>query len=338
MRLLTLLQRHRRATASWLADQLEVSERTVLRDMQALSASGVPVYTEQGRGGGCVLLDDFTTRAAGLTSGEAQALFAWATRETASDLGLGAELTGALAKIAVSAPSAAVQSAEAMAAVVVADRRSWFGAREPTTHLPAVRRALAAGVRMRIDYLGSEDAEPQRRTLDPIGLVDNAGRWYLVAEHRGRAHTYRVSRIKAVEQLPTPARPVETRPVQQVWDELRSTLESRTTPTPITVTVDPTEAKRLRRLLGMQLAPGASIEQSTDPDGRLRWHLLVRQLDVVCAMAVFAAPSLTLVDPPELIARIREAATRSLRHYGEPLTTEPAPTGHPREGGCPPEL
>ena len=316
MRLLALLQRHHRATAAWLAEQLEVSQRTILRDMQALSSSGVPVFTEQGRGGGCVLLDDFTTRAAGLTTGEAQALFAWATRESATDLGVGAELQGALAKIAASAPAAAVRSGEAIAEVVVADRRSWFGAREQVDHLPALRAALARGLRVRIDYQGSEMSSPRRRTLDPIGLVDNAGRWYLVAEHRGRGHTYRVSRITAVQTLTQASEPRDRRPVQQVWDGLRSGLEGRGGATPITVLVDAADAGRLRRLLSMQLAAGASITESREADGRLRWQLPVRQPDVVCAMAVFAAPTLTLIEPADLVDRVRQAARRALAHYG----------------------
>lgn len=104
LRLLLVLQRHRRVTAAWLADELEVSERTVLRDMEALSAAGVPVYTERGRGGGCVLMEGFTTDATGLTAAEAQALFAWAGRESTAELGLHHDLAGALAKVAATAP------------------------------------------------------------------------------------------------------------------------------------------------------------------------------------------------------------------------------------------
>src|SRR5665811_565343 len=128
LRLLMLLQRHRRVTAAWLADELEVSERTVLRDMEALSAAGVPVYTERGRHGGCVLLDDFTTEATGITPAEAQALFAWSSRDTVADLGLGPALTSALIKIAATAPSGALADAEALGTIVHSDRRRWYAA------------------------------------------------------------------------------------------------------------------------------------------------------------------------------------------------------------------
>ena len=93
---ISLLRRHGRLPARRIAELLEVSERTVLRDMEALSAAGVPVYTEVGRNGGCCLLDDFRTDVSGLTPDEAQALFAWTSRAAADDLGLGASLGSAL--------------------------------------------------------------------------------------------------------------------------------------------------------------------------------------------------------------------------------------------------
>lgn len=318
LRLLTLLQRHRRAKAAWLAEQLDVSERTVFRDMEALSSAGVPVYTERGRAGGCVLLDGFTTEASGLTVGEAQALFTWVARETATEIGLGVELSGALAKIAASAPSAVVTSAEAMREVVVADRRSWFGARENVEALPDLRRALERGRRVKLTYRSAESATARSRTIDPIGLVDNAGRWYLVAEHRGRPHTYRVSRVASVETLAALSRVRTSGTVQEIWDGLRSSLEGAQEPTEIVVAVAPQHAGRMRRMLSMQVAPGTTIEEEPSPDGQVRWRLAVRQADVVCGMAVASAPELTVLEPADLRRAVLLAARRAAAHYAEP--------------------
>ena len=152
LRLIVLLQRHGRATAGWLAEQLEVSERTILRDMEALSAAGVPVYTERGPQGGCVLLEGFTTDASGLTTSEAQALFAWTSRESVADLGLGPQLSGALAKVAASASSSVVEHAEALGAVLLSDRRRWFADAEQVPVLPVLREAAQAGRRLRLRY------------------------------------------------------------------------------------------------------------------------------------------------------------------------------------------
>lgn len=141
LQVLFLLRRHGRLPARQLAAQLEVSRRTILRDMDALSAAGVPVYSERGRGGGCVLLEGYSTDVSGLSSGEAQALFAWTSRAVVSDLGLGSQLSTALTKLAATVPQPALEQADALAAVMVVDRRRWFAAAEEVPVLPLLRAA-----------------------------------------------------------------------------------------------------------------------------------------------------------------------------------------------------
>ncbi|AKU17651.1 helix-turn-helix transcriptional regulator [Luteipulveratus mongoliensis] len=318
LRLLMLLQRHGRASAPWLAGEMEVSTRTVLRDMEALSAAGVPVYTERGRGGGCVLMEGFTTQASGLTPPEAQALFAWASRETTADLGLGADLTSALAKIAATAPARALEDAEALGGVVVADRRRWFAAVDEVPWLPALREAATQGRRVRLAYASAESAHPSVRTVHPVGIVDHSGRWYLVAEHRRKQRTYRVSRVSAVEVLDVPADLADRRPLAQIWDELRRAFEGRLSPTDAVVLVEPAAAGPVRRLLSMQLAPGSEIEvESGASDGALQtWRLTVRQPHVLGAVAVLMSADLTVVEPQWLIADIVAGAERTLARYG----------------------
>jgi predicted DNA-binding transcriptional regulator YafY len=318
LHLLMLLQRHRRATAAWLAEQLEVSERTVLRDMDALSAAGVPVFTEQGRGGGCVLMDGFTTTATGLTPPETQALFAWTSREAANQLGLGGALTSALAKVAATAPSLALQHAESLGDVVLADRRTWFAAAETVPLLPVLREAVTARRRVRMTYTSSGAAAPGMRTVDPIGIVDHSGRWYLVAEHRGRLRSYRVSRIGGLTVLDSPSRPVDTRPLALIWEELRSGLSRALTPVEVTLLVRPERAAVLRRLLNMQLAAGSAIEVEPGSDGSEIWRVTVRLPEVMTAVAVLHAPHLTVLEPGWMGVEIRAAARRALEHYPEP--------------------
>lgn len=320
LRLLMLLQRHRRLTASWLAEELEVSERTVLRDMEALSAAGVPVFTERGRGGGCVLLEGFTTQASGLTPTEAQALFAWASRETVTELGLGGDLASGLAKIAATAPESSVRRAEELGEVVLADRRRWFAAAEQVPLLPVLRDAVTAGRRIRVRYMSATEAEPSVRTLDPIGLVDQSGRWYLVAEHRHRAKTYRVSRLSEVQVLDEPAALVDRRSLAEVWTDLRGRLEGKTgDPIEVLVAVDlgdPERVGNLRRLITMQLAPGSRIvAEPGSSDAEVHWRATLRQPPVMAAVAVLFAPHATILEPPWLRDHVREAAARTLAHY-----------------------
>lgn len=318
LRLLMTLQRHRRATASRLAAELEVSRRTVLRDMEALAAAGVPVYTERGRGGGCVLMDGYTTTASGITPAEAQALFAWAGRESASQLGLGTPLSSALAKIAATAPEASVRQAEELGQVVLADRRRWFAADDEVPLLPVLRDAALRRRRLRVRYRSSTAAAPGTRTLDPIGLVDHSGRWYLVAEHRHEVRTYRVSRIVDAVALDVESRRSDDRPVGEIWQELRTRFERGQAPIEAVVTVrteDPETVGTLRRLLAMQFTAGRDlIVEASDRDLE-RWRITVRQAPVLAATAVLHAPTLTIEEPGWLRAQVRQAAERALAHY-----------------------
>lgn len=317
MRLLALLQRHRRATAGWLAGELEVSERTVLRDMEALSAAGVPVYTERGKGGGCVLLEDYTTRASGLTPRETQALFAWAGRESTSQLGLGGDLASALAKVAATAPSGALRDAEALGEVVLSDRRRWFAATDDVPLLPDLRRASSQRRRIRARYQSPDRGRSGIRTLHPVGLVDHSGRWYLVAEHRRRTRSYRVSRFGSVELLDQPVDLADDRPLTELWADLRRGLESVKENVEVTVSVERASAPRWRRLAAMQLVADEQIATTPDPDdpARERWRLTVRSPTPFAMLAVMAAPDVTVLEPRSMLTEVRAAAHRALAHY-----------------------
>ena len=150
--------------------------------------------------------------------------------------------------------------------------------------------------------------------------MDSSGRWYLVAEHRRRPRTYRVSRISDVEILEAEANVADRRPLAEVWGELRTRLESQHEPVPVVLGIDPgrAEAATLRRLLGMQLAPGTGIDVEPRPDGSEIWRLLVRQPPVLAAMAVMAAPELTVLSPAWLVEEIRAGAARAVAHYSDP--------------------
>ena len=276
LQLLFLLRRHGRLPARRLAELLEVSERTVLRDMEALSAAGVPVYSERGRSGGCVLMEGYTTDASGLTAGEAQALFAWTSRAQVSDLGLGSELSGALAKLAATVPQPTLERADALASVLVVDRRRWFAAAEEVPVLPALRDAAVARKRVRLAYRSASQEQATRRTVDPYGLVENAGRWYLVAAHRGRVRSYRVSRIESVQPLQDDARVPDDLDLQAEWDRMRAAFEAGMAPVELRVAVDPTVLEHFRMIALGQSAAGRPPRPDGDyPTGGSVWPVLV---------------------------------------------------------------
>jgi len=322
LQLLFLLRRHGRLPARRLAELLEVSERTVLRDMEALSAAGVPVYCEQGRGGGCVLMEGYETDLSGLTSEEAQALFSWTTQGAAADLGLGAQLGTALTKLAATVPQPALERADALAAVVVVDRRRWFAAAEEVPLLPRLREAAMAGRRVRLGYASRGDESPGTRTVDPYGLVENAGRWYLLAAHRGVVKSFRVARIRSAEVLAEPARVPDDLDLAAEWRRVRAAFESGHEGVVVTVAVSPQAMQRFRLVASSQTATGTSLETvppspPSDPDAWPLLRLTVRARESAVALVLGFGGEVRLLAPVELLAAVRSRALAALRLHEE---------------------
>lgn len=199
--LVLLLQARGRMPAAALAAELRVSVRTVYRDLAALSASGVPVLTESGPNGGCRLLDGYAFPLRGLTADEASALLLPGVPAALAELGLGGSLAAAHRKIRVTSGGSAVP------ALVHLDMPRWFAAREDVPHLRTLAAALRERRRLRIRHRGQEDP----RVLDPLGLVNKAGLWYLVAarvdtaaRERGPV-VYRAGRVASASVLAEPA-------------------------------------------------------------------------------------------------------------------------------------
>jgi predicted DNA-binding transcriptional regulator YafY len=208
MALLFLLQQRQRATAAELAAALEVSERTVYRDVEALLAAGVPLWTEQGRTGGIRLLPGWRTRLDGLTGREAAAIFAVGVPELLAELGLGASLSAARAKLLAGLPESLRTYAAAVADRFHLDAPGWFQEVEEAKQLTVVADAVASSRRLRMDYRRGEQVVT--RELDPLGLVVKAGVWYLVAQVGADIRTYRVARIASATVLPeTSTRPAD---------------------------------------------------------------------------------------------------------------------------------
>jgi len=199
--LVLLLRNRGRMTAAQLARELEVSSRTVLRDVEALSTAGIPVYAERGRDGGFALLPGFTTDLTGLTHDEALALLTAQSRATSEALGLGPAFAAAVRKIVAAVPDAARREAVDAADRVLVHRGGWLGDPDPDLHLAAVRRAVFAGKRLRLRYTARD--EPARwRTVDPVGLVEARGRWYLLATRDGVFETPLIARRRQCNVSP----------------------------------------------------------------------------------------------------------------------------------------
>ncbi|MEU4545444.1 helix-turn-helix transcriptional regulator [Nonomuraea dietziae] len=267
--LVLLLRRHGRLSAAALASELEVSTRTVLRDIEALSAAGVPVYAERGRHGGFALLPGFRTELTGLNHDEALALLVAGSRRGAQAFGLGSALASAMLKVVDALPESYRATAAGAAERLLIDPETDLLSRRlvaeevPDAVVAEVLRAVFAGHKLRIHY-AAVDQTPKWRTVDPIGLVTVRDQGYLLATRAGADRTYRLSRILAAEELAEPAQRPDRVDLDRAWQE-RST-RFRTGGDQVTVLVRVNPARR-EDLVGTALAVRA---EEADSDGWLR--------------------------------------------------------------------
>jgi len=224
--LLLLLQTRGRMTAQALAEELEVSVRTVYRDVESLGSSGVPIYADRGPAGGYQLLDGYRTRLTGLTEEEAGTLFLAGVPGAAAELGLGSLLAAAELKVRASLPGELADRADLVRDRFHLDAPGWFRADEPTPHLATVSEAVWSGRRLAVRYRRWKAPREVTRTLSPLGVVLKAGRWYLVAQAGERITAYRVTAILDVQTLDEPfERPADFR-LARFWGEWTERYES----------------------------------------------------------------------------------------------------------------
>lgn len=254
LHLLLLLQTRQRITTAELAERLEVSRRTVLRDVEALSMAGVPVYAERGRHGGIVLLPDVRLNASHLEPQELEALsVAGMDAEQSERLGLLAEHQIARRKIAArraAAPGAS--DLPRLADLVLIDNSAWLTAPQMGVQLAELAASLQQQRRLRIQYRRSTEKEASTRVVDPYGLVAKSGRWYLIADDTGVARLFSLERLLSYELLDVPAvlRPQQT--LRTVWNTLKDRTES---PGDVNVTVRLRESRfdLAQRILGKRI-------------------------------------------------------------------------------------
>lgn len=196
---LLLLQAHGRQTARELASRLEVSERTIHRDMDALSAAGVPVVAVRGPNGGWELDENWRTEVPGLDEAELRALLL-AQPRIVGDARLASAAERAIDKLLAALPAALRARAATMRQRLYVDTTGWFGRGEQLDALPLVQEALSRDRKLRIEYC-KKSGERSCRVIDPLGLVAKGPAWYLVANTEKGYRTFRVSRIERVEML-----------------------------------------------------------------------------------------------------------------------------------------
>ena len=312
---LLLLQSRGQLTAGELAAELEVSERTIHRDVDALSASGVPVYAERGPHGGIRLVDGYRTRLTGLTGDEAEALFLAGIPGPAAELGLGTVVAAAQLKVLASLPPELRTRASRLVERFHLDAGDWFRASQPVPHLAALSDAVWSSTRIAIDYERSEGVV--QRVIEPLGLVLKAGTWYVVASVDGQFRTYRVSRV--VGASPTTER--FERPdgfdLAAYWSESTAAYERDIPRVDVEVRVRPDRVDRLRDAVGGAAFNAAETLTDPDPDGWLRLRLRLDWPGDAARTLLSAGRWVEVLGPPDIRARVASTARAVAAHYAD---------------------
>lgn len=314
--LVLLLRQRGRLTADTLARELEVSTRTVLRDIEALSAAGVPVYAERGRHGGFALAPGFRTELTGLNHDEALALLTAGSGRGEQVFGLGSALASAMRKVVDALPESHRASASDAARRFLVDPETDLLSRRqaaeeiPRTTMTEVRRAVLAGHKLRIHYAAT-NRPPQWRTVDPVGLVTVRDRGYLLATRAGADRTYRLSRMLAAEELPEPAQRPGRVDLDRIWRERSARFLSDHHIT-VLVRVDPA---RREELLGTVVAVRA---EEPDADGRLRLEVTFQDARHAEWALWQLGTDAEALSPQSLRASLRERAAALAARYGDP--------------------
>ncbi|SES32590.1 helix-turn-helix transcriptional regulator [Lentzea albida] len=222
--ILLLLQTHGQLSATDLAGRLEVSVRTIMRDVEALSTAGVPVYTVRGPQGGIALLPGYQTDVTGLTTDESRALFVALAGSAHTDLGLGQALGSALRKVMAALPAPHRGGADLTSRRVLIDPVRWRGA-PGRSDLEVFQRAVFADRRLELRYRHGRDNRAHTYVVDPYGLVNKAGVWYLVADHEGEPGLYRVDRSQSAVVLTEPVQRRAGVELDEVWEVLRRRID-----------------------------------------------------------------------------------------------------------------
>lgn len=311
--LLMFLQRKGRVTAAEVAAELEVSERTARRDLEALAMSGVPLYSQHGRGGGWRLVGGATTNLSGLSADEARALFL-AIGPTAANT---PELTAALRKLGAAIPETFRADAEAASMAVKIDHTGWsnVGPVPTAPFLDGLTKAVVERMQVELGY-ESPRSGVSSRVVHPLGLVTKRNVWYLVADTDppGRPdgrRTFRLDRVRSVELLDLPlVRPLDF-DLDAAWENIVTDVRTMKRGVQIRLRVEPS----MLRPLSWQFKGRHTVEATLD-DGRTEITVIDVSEEAAAAQLAGFGDAVELVTPSDVMARefVRIAAELSARY------------------------
>jgi len=307
-----LLQAHHQMTARDLASRLEVSERTIHRDMEALSGAGIPVVAARGLGGGWSLLGEYRTSLTGLTETEIQSLFVTTPAKVLTDLRLEKAADGALLKLLASLPTTFRRGAERARQRIHVDVSGWSRREEAVPCLPILQEAIWLERKLQISYERRPDCEAVQRLIAPFGLVAKGSAWYLVGAVDGHVRSYRVSRITHAEVLNEHAEIPADFDLATFWQQSATMFKSNVPNYVAQFWVAP------EVLLRLSFAGRFARVTETDETDARGWRKVVVGFDVeemACEYAVSFGPNLEVIEPLSLREKVIDMAHATLRFY-----------------------
>jgi predicted DNA-binding transcriptional regulator YafY len=310
MTLLLQLQVRGQASARDLARQLEVSERTVQRDVEALVAAGIPVRSTRGPAGGYRLDGGYRTRLTGVGLDEAGALAFLGLAGPAQQLGLGEMLEGARMKVWASLTGEARSRAGRSAERFHLDPIRWYGTPEPVPCLTALAGAVWSDRRVRMRYV--RDGRIATREVGPLGLVLAAGDWYLVALRDGQRRTYRVSRVRSVALLDEPVVRPAGFDLARSWSDARRELERERTAVEVTLRIAARALPRLRRLVPVHGQAGVPVTET----GEVELTLPFENETWACEAILSMGAAIEVLGPASMRRRVADEIRAACARYG----------------------
>lgn len=313
--ILILLQLRPQVTAPALAREFEVSVRTILRDIDELSAAGVPVYAERGRGGGFRLREGFATRLNGLLGDEVQALPLLGLPGAASELGLGGASQRLRRKLQSALPGDTAALAGRLQARLHVDPLDWYQGGEPAAHLPALAQAVLEGRRVELDYLSWKGERHWR--AEPLGLVLKGGSWYAVMRSGTRTMTLKVANIQALTVADDTFERPDGFELAAWWSASLQRFERELRPGTALLRVT-TEGRRRLAEKGSYAAQAVAVAVPEKPPGAERWArvtLPIESLEQAARLVLSLAPEAEALAPPELRQQVADWARRLARRH-----------------------
>jgi predicted DNA-binding transcriptional regulator YafY len=316
--ILLLLQARGKMTARELAEELEVSQRTIYRDINALSIAGVPVYGEAGPEGGYAIVDRYRTQLTGLTEGEVQALFMLSIPGPLADLGVSQELRAALRKLSASLSDSQRQEEEKARQRFYLDSTGWQQSEEHVPHLRTVHQAVWRDRKIQIVY-HPPYANRIEREVAPYGLVAKAGIWYLVCAREKALNVHRVSYLLEVR----PTEETFVRPaafdLSTFWEEWCIEYEAYLSDFTATVRVAPTLIPELPRYFGSSIHTKIAQAGPADEDGWIMCELSFPSFQAARDRILGFGRGIEVLEPHALRRSVLDYAEQILDLYHHPL-------------------